>query len=168
MHDQYYQDNAFYNTSSFVTNQRRKRREGGQFFFWWRCDNRQSKAQYVMMQPFGTSQSCIKPFQSVSHYRLLIKLMLPSKLRGTHWDKTQLFIRKIHINWCLKNETLKMWILWKMRFWKCEFIQKWDFQNVNFVKNEIFKMWILWKMRFSKYEFLDKLRIFAPVCDKKF
>ena len=26
----------------------------------------------------------------------------------------------------------KMWILWKMRFWKCEFWEKWDFQNVNF------------------------------------
>ena len=25
-----------------------------------------------------------------------------------------------------------MWILWKMRFWKCEFCEKWDFQNVNF------------------------------------
>ena len=23
-----------------------------------------------------------------------------------------------------KNETLKMWILWKMRFWKCEFLDK--------------------------------------------
>ena len=41
-----------------------------------------------------------------------------------------------------KNETLKMWILWKMRLSKCEFCQKWDFQIVNF--------WI-------------KLRTFAPV-----
>ena len=39
-----------------------------------------------------------------------------------------------------------------MRFWKCEFGEKWDFKNVNLVKSE-----------FSKYEFLDKLRIFAPV-----
>ena len=29
-----------------------------------------------------------------------------------------------------------------MRFWKCEFCQKWDFVNVNSVTNEIFKMWI--------------------------
>ena len=25
-----------------------------------------------------------------------------------------------------------MWILWKIRFWKCEFCEKWYFQNVNF------------------------------------
>ena len=47
-----------------------------------------------------------------------------------------------------------MWILWKMRFWKCEFCE-----NVNFGK-----MWILGKVRFSKCEFLEKLWIFAPVC----
>ena len=35
-----------------------------------------------------------------------------------------------------------MWILWKMRFWNCEFSEKLDFQNVIF---------------------LDKMRIFAPV-----
>ena len=66
------------------------------------------------------------------------------------------------IIWCLKcvnfvkNETLKMWILWKMRLWKCEFCEKWDFENVNFVNNEIFKMWILWKMRLWNCEFCEK------------
>ena len=60
----------------------------------------------------------------------------------------------------------KMWILWKIGLWKCEFCEKWDFENVNlvkneilkilnFVKNEILKMWILWKMRRSKCEFSD-------------
>ena len=50
--------------------------------------------------------------------------------------------------WCLKNvnfvknEILKMWILWKVRFWKGEFCEKWDFEKVNFVKSRIFKMWI--------------------------
>ena len=39
-----------------------------------------------------------------------------------------------------------------MRFWKCEFRQKWDFETVNFLKIEIFQMW-----------FLDKMWIFAPV-----
>ena len=63
----------------------------------------------------------------------------------------------------VKNETLKMWILWKMIFWKCEFWEKWDFVIVNFVKNEVLKMWILKKVRFSKHEILDKLMIFAPV-----
>ena len=71
-----------------------------------------------------------------------------------------------------------MWILWKMRLWKCEFCEKWDFENMNFVKNETLKMWILWKMRlwklwilskmrFSKCEFLEKLLIFASVCFKQ-
>ena len=36
-----------------------------------------------------------------------------------------------------------MWILWKMRPWKCEFCEKWDFQ-----------MWILWRIRLWKCEFL--------------
>ena len=47
--------------------------------------------------------------------------------------------------------------------WKCEFCEKWDFENVNFVKNESLKMWILSKMIISKCEFFDKLRIFALV-----
>ena len=46
-----------------------------------------------------------------------------------------------------------MWILWKMRLWKCEFCENWDFRIVNFVKNETSEMWILWKMRFQKGEF---------------
>ena len=50
-----------------------------------------------------------------------------------------------------------MWILWKMRFSKCEFWQKWDFENVNFVKNEILETWILSKMGFSKCESRQKL-----------
>ena len=58
----------------------------------------------------------------------------------------------------LKNEILKMWILWKIRLWKC------DFENVNFMKIETLKMWILGKMIFSKCEFLDELRSFVPVC----
>ena len=27
----------------------------------------------------------------------------------------------------------KMWILWKLRLWKCELCEKWNFENVNFV-----------------------------------
>ena len=55
---------------------------------------------------------------------------------ATHWDKRQLFIQKLPLVWCLK-----MWILWKMRLCKCEFCEKWDFENVNFMKNETLKMW---------------------------
>ena len=40
-----------------------------------------------------------------------------------------------------------MWILWKMRFWKCEFSEKWDFETVDFLKIEIFTMWFLNKLR---------------------
>ena len=65
-----------------------------------------------------------------------------------------------------------------MRFLKCEFCQKWDFEKVNFVKkwdfekvnfvkieiskvwilskNEISKVWILCKLRFWKCEFCQK------------
>ena len=49
-----------------------------------------------------------------------------------------------------------MWILWKMRFLKSEFCEKWDFIIANFVKNVISEMWILWKMRFQKCEFFEK------------
>ena len=50
---------------------------------------------------------------------------------GTPWGKCQLFIQKLPIIWCgfwekwdfenvnyVKNETLKLWILWKVRFSK--------------------------------------------------
>ena len=56
-----------------------------------------------------------------------------------------------------------MWILWKKWLWKCEFCEKWDFENVNFVKSEIFTMWTLWKVRFSQCDFLKKWGFFAPV-----
>ena len=49
-----------------------------------------------------------------------------------------------------------MWILWKMKLWKCDFCENWSFENVNFVKNETLKLWILWKMRLWNYEFCQK------------
>ena len=60
-----------------------------------------------------------------------------------------------------------MWILWKLRFLKREFCEKWDFRNVTFMKIRILEMWILQKLGFSICEFLDKLRILAPVCLEK-
>ena len=45
-----------------------------------------------------------------------------------------------------------------MRFSKCEFCQKCDFQSVNFVKNEIFKMWFLSQC----WDFLDS---FQTLCE---
>ena len=45
----------------------------------------------------------------------------------------------------MKIEISEMWILWKIRFQKCEFCEKWDFENVNFAKNKNLSMYILWK-----------------------
>ena len=57
-----------------------------------------------------------------------------------------------------------MWILWKMRLWKCKFSENWDFENVN---NEILKLWILWNMRLWKCEFCQKWDFqYANFCDK--
>ena len=50
---------------------------------------------------------------------------------NSHWGKNQLFIQKLLRIWCLKNvnfvknETLKLWILRKMRLWNCEFCEQW-------------------------------------------
>ena len=62
----------------------------------------------------------------------------------------------------VKNEILKMWILWKMRFWNCEFCEEWVFENAIFLKIETFKMRFLLKMRFSYCDFWNKLWIFTP------
>ena len=68
----------------------------------------------------------------------------------------------------VNNETLKMWILWKMRFWKCEFYQNCDFENVNFVKNNILKMWILWFKSLVYFSgFLNTLFGIISACDQK-
>ena len=60
----------------------------------------------------------------------------------THWGKKTTFYTEITNNFM---------------FEKCEFCEKWDFQNMNFVKNRTLKMWILWKIRFSKCEFCEIL-----------
>ena len=46
-----------------------------------------------------------------------------------------------------------------LMFEKCEFCEKWDFENMNFVKIEISELWILWKMRLQKCEFCEKNEI---------
>ena len=54
--------------------------------------------------------------------------------------------------WILSNityEALKMRILWKMIFWKCEFCQIWGFEI--FFKYYTVLLWILWKMRLWKW-----------------
>ena len=53
--------------------------------------------------------------------------------QATHWGKNQLFTQKFPRIWCLKivnfvkNDILKMWILWKLDFEKCEFCENWHF-----------------------------------------
>ena len=88
-------------------------------------------------------------FQSIFSPLSLPFCLLNEKWVDAHWGKNQLFIQKLPRIWSLKNvnfaknKILKLWILWKMIFWKREFCEKWDF---------------------SKHEFLDKSRIFAQVC----
>ena len=57
----------------------------------------------------------------------------------------------------------KMWILWQMILWKCEFCEKWYFEIVNFVKNEILKLWILRKWYFQNVNFWINCE-FLPHC----
>ena len=67
----------------------------------------------------------------------------------------------------LEFDVWKMWILWKMRVWNCEFWRKCDFEIVNFEENETLKMWILWKMIFWNCEFCEKIRFWKCVfCEK--
>ena len=47
------------------------------------------------------------------------------------WILWKIEILEMWILW--KNEISEMWIVWKMRFWNCEFGEKWDFEIVNFV-----------------------------------
>ena len=79
------------------------------------------------------------------------------------WDslaQNETFYRSFQTAW------IKEWFLYRnytgaktknLIFEKCEFCEKWDFENVNFVRNEILKMCIWWEMRFSKCEFCEKL-----------
>ena len=55
-----------------------------------------------------------------------------------------------------QNTTFYPQITKNLMFENCEFWEKWDFENVNFVTNEILKMWIFWKMRFWKCKFCEK------------
>ena len=96
-----------------------------------------------------TAQS-VKCVQKIN----LVKAYLPdskNKVHGTcmasnqmlaHWGKKRFWNCEFCEIWdfenvnCVKNETLKLWILSKIRFWNCGFCKKWQFQNVNF--------WINW------------------------
>ena len=76
------------------------------------------------------------------------------KYEKPNWGKTNILSRNYQ-----EFDVWKMWMLWKMRFWKCNF----------FLKNETLKMWILWKMRLWKCEFWEnetlKLWIFGWFAD---
>ena len=51
-----------------------------------------------------------------------------------------------------------------MKFWKCYFCEKCDFENVNFANNAILKQCISWIIWFLICEFLDKMWI-LPQCE---
>ena len=72
------------------------------------------------------------------------------------------FCKKKKCDW--KFAILKMWILWKLWFWKCYFCEKCDFENVNFANNAILKQCISWIIWFLICEFLDKMWI-LPQCE---
>ena len=79
-----------------------------------------------------------RPFYDCSECRLLLVLfsflwhqLIFVSFSSTHWRKSKLIIQKLPRIWCLKNVNFV-----KMRLWKCEFFEKWHFQNVNF--------WINW------------------------
>ena len=79
----------------------------------------------------------------------IIRQIVLFKSCFAHWDKKQLSI-EITMNLVIE----KCEFLWKIRFWNCEFCEKWDFEKVIFLKNVNFL-----KMRFSKCEFLWKMRL---------
>ena len=99
------------------------------------------------------------------NFRMTILLQKQEKRT---WRKNTLgqnhtFCPKIHLNFILE----KIWLFLKMRFWKCKFCEKCDFENVIFVKNvilnmwiwlknEILKMWFLWKCDFENAAFVKK------------
>ena len=116
-----------------------------------------------LQQPttFGT-WPCSRHCKSFPNSFFSVSEYVPKNWRLFHtdyWGKKQHFIQKFPRIWCLKNvnfvknETLKMWILSRMRLWKCEFCQKMRHWKCEFCQ----------KMRFLKCEFLDKLKIFAPL-----
>ena len=92
-------------------------------------------------------------------------LCLPEMFENWNWPiKAFVFERHVTLgqktNFLFRNyqefDAWKMWILWKLRLWKCELYDKWDFENVSFVKNGTLQLWILGKIRFWKCEFCEK------------
>ena len=84
------------------------------------------------------NSQCLKTTQKVSFRHTGAKINFLSR------SYQEFDVWKMWILW--KMRLWKFWILWKiglwkMRFWKCEFCTKYDFEIVNFVKTGIFKMW---------------------------
>ena len=58
--------------------------------------------------------------------------------------------------------------MWKMIFWKPEFCEKWDFENVNCVKNETLINVNFVKMRFWKCEYCGEMRLWkCEFCENR-
>ena len=75
-----------------------------------------------------------------------------SKLKGLNFEQEALFFKSW---WILKEQSelhtgAETHFLSRnsldLMFQKCEFCEKWDYRNVNFVKNEILERWIFVKI----------------------
>ena len=111
--------------------------------------------------PFSLTQICTMEYQDLSRHKLP-----PSKwhyVNFTKWLSYFTFLNSDKNAWPhtgaktnFLSRNYQEFDVWKMRLWKCEFCEKWDFENVNFVKNQTLKLWILLKLRFWKCEFCEK------------
>ena len=76
---------------------------------------------------------------------------------GSRWASTLASVLGSKFSTLRQKPTFYPEIRLILIFQKCEFCEKCDFRNVNFVKNAILETWILWKMFFSKMWILWKL-----------
>ena len=82
-------------------------------------------------------QSCIFSHH-LNFHKIVLFQEIASEASNLHFQIIWIFTPKMRICNCvifLKNMILKMWILWKIWFSKCELGEKWDFQKVNFWMN---------------------------------
>ena len=103
----------------------------------------------VTKETSSKTEECTKTYKIVGGKRILVEESSNAKVdeeQKDHQDKSLPELeRNNHEISTMGPEIVncELWILWKLRFQKCEFCEKWDFRNVNFVEIEISEMWIL-------------------------
>ena len=137
-------------------------------FMWWTffAQLLRKKGEFwpkvKMSMGVGAGQKCHSPLRSYKpdHQAFVTRAARPSS--SAHKENevrftlsTGMIVPLFNVENAIfvTNETLKLWYLWQMRLWNCDFCDKWDFEIVNFVTNETLKLWILWKMRLWNCEF---------------